>query len=323
MLGLIHDMFRLRFYVNWANFDSDFKQKYEEFTLKGSKRPSLGFGRSIAMVIAAQMFGNLVQLAIPADLLHSRVVTIISMILVPSAIAAAVWYIGSIGETQGPFVPILKAALYTSPIYIFISGQFITTVLCVYYFQSLWSYRARPDHPGSFFYRIIYIATFLLIFLVLCSSVIMFNCTIQGESTQGEVKCRDALRHFFNSPLWKNIVESLRAIRDSLREGGFTQFSETLIVLMDPTGEQHALQVLGLPQSASDDDIRQAYRELSRKFHPDKNSNKNKEELEKTELRFMEVQNAFETLRLRKASPRNIGSELKEDKSVATVKDVV
>ncbi|MCR5666859.1 MAG: DnaJ domain-containing protein [Eubacterium sp.] len=53
-------------------------------------------------------------------------------------------------------------------------------------------------------------------------------------------------------------------------------------------------QVLGVSQSASDDEIKKAYRKLSRKYHPDANvNNPNKEQAEE---KFKEVQQAYDQI---------------------------
>ena len=53
-------------------------------------------------------------------------------------------------------------------------------------------------------------------------------------------------------------------------------------------------QVLGVPSNASDDEVKRAYRNLSRKYHPDANiNNPNKEQAEE---RFKQVQAAYDQI---------------------------
>lgn len=52
--------------------------------------------------------------------------------------------------------------------------------------------------------------------------------------------------------------------------------------------------VLGVPSNASDDEIKRAYRELSRKYHPDANVNNPLRDL--AEEKFKEVQEAYDTI---------------------------
>ncbi len=63
------------------------------------------------------------------------------------------------------------------------------------------------------------------------------------------------------------------------------------------TGERTMLDpysVLGVPRNASDDEIKKAYRKLSRKYHPDANiNNPNKDQAEE---KFKEVQQAYEQI---------------------------
>ena len=52
--------------------------------------------------------------------------------------------------------------------------------------------------------------------------------------------------------------------------------------------------VLGVPQNASDDEIKKAYRELTRKYHPDANVNNPLADL--AEEKFKEVQEAYDEI---------------------------
>ena len=64
--------------------------------------------------------------------------------------------------------------------------------------------------------------------------------------------------------------------------------------MMDP------YQVLGISPGASDDEIKKAYRALSRKYHPDANiNNPNKAQAEE---KFKEVQQAYDQIMKEKQS---------------------
>lgn len=57
-----------------------------------------------------------------------------------------------------------------------------------------------------------------------------------------------------------------------------------------------ALRVLGLPPSATQDDIKAAYRKLSLKYHPDRNIDKSEEEKKIAEQKFKEIVAAKQVL---------------------------
>ena len=52
--------------------------------------------------------------------------------------------------------------------------------------------------------------------------------------------------------------------------------------------------VLGVPQNASDEEVKKAYRELTRKYHPDANVNNPLADL--AEEKFKEVQEAYDEI---------------------------
>ncbi len=57
--------------------------------------------------------------------------------------------------------------------------------------------------------------------------------------------------------------------------------------------------VLGVPQNASDDEVKRAYRELTRKYHPDANVNNPLADL--AEEKFKEVQEAYDEIMKQRA----------------------
>ena len=64
--------------------------------------------------------------------------------------------------------------------------------------------------------------------------------------------------------------------------------------------------ILGVDRNASDDEIKKAYRKLSRKYHPDANiNNPNKEQAEE---KFKEVQQAYEQIMREKEQGSGYGS---------------
>ena len=59
------------------------------------------------------------------------------------------------------------------------------------------------------------------------------------------------------------------------------------------TSERDYYQILGIPRTASADEIKKAYRRLARQFHPDMHSGAKKAEMEK---KFKEMNEAHEVL---------------------------
>ncbi len=64
-------------------------------------------------------------------------------------------------------------------------------------------------------------------------------------------------------------------------------------------------QVLGVPRSASEEEIKRAYRNLSRKYHPD--SNINNPNRDKIEEKFKQVQQAYQSVMDEKQGNGNFG----------------
>ena len=82
-------------------------------------------------------------------------------------------------------------------------------------------------------------------------------------------------------------------------------------------------QILGISPSASDDEVKKAYRTLSKKYHPDANIG-NPHQAEYTE-KFKEVQNAYKTImdeRKRGFKQQSYGSQTTE-RAAISIKEMI
>jgi len=124
-------------------------------------------------------------------------------------------------------------------------------------------------------------------------SYLYFNAEIT-DSTGETVKFRDAVRNFLTSPLWRDLKQNLKNIFQSIWTVGLGETWKQVLISLDPQGEQQALQVLGLPSNAAQEEITVQWRKLSKEWHPDRYMNPEKK-LEAQE-KFMEFNAAYETL---------------------------
>jgi len=160
-----------------------------------------------------------------------------------------------------------------------------------------------------------------LLYVTLWSSNLYFNVTITNE--HGEtIKFRDSVKNLLNSPLWIRLKETLKRfweyywiygwhnLWDEVRRQfqnrqliakanqyhilQLFSFVSQVVRSLDPLGEQNALSILGLPESATQQDITRRWRELSRKYHPDKFTSE--EDKQDAQEKFMEIKEAYEKI---------------------------
>jgi len=88
--------------------------------------------------------------------------------------------------------------------------------------------------------------------------------------------------------------------------GGYNLREAFLLAVFRRFNMTDPYQILGIPRNAGDDDIKKAYRNLSRKYHPD--ANINNPDKEYAEARFKEIQQAYHQIIKEKESSYSSGS---------------
>eukprot|EP00051_Salpingoeca_urceolata_P006012 m.79929 g.79929 ORF g.79929 m.79929 type:complete len:156 (+) comp14644_c0_seq1:911-1378(+) len=117
-----------------------------------------------------------------------------------------------------------------------------------------------------------------------------FNADIEQDGET--VRLKDCVHHILDSPAYKQLKDEFFAGINIIREKGFEEFWSQLKEKLDIHGEQRSYEVLGLPEDASQKDIRSAYKQLVKQYHPDKCTG----DQAKCEAKFQEIQKAYENL---------------------------
>nr|CAD7395740.1 unnamed protein product [Timema poppensis] len=256
--GWLRDIFYIPEYVSDANEDPPFSSV-----------------RFFGMFVVAYLWSSVVTMAIPEEPIGGINWRFL-IVLAPLACALGVWTVGNIGREQGTIWWPLAAAYATFPLYYYFEDD--TTAYSLMTFVSslafdTWSKKWRRSPPKkNYFY---------------------FNTKLT-DSEGEEIPVREAIHHFFTSPWWVDLKQSLHDTWVYAQHHGWVETWRQIIDLSDPHGEQNAYKVLGVSGAASQAEIRLKYRELSREFHPDKV--KDPEKRREAQEQFMEIQQAYETL---------------------------
>ena len=75
----------------------------------------------------------------------------------------------------------------------------------------------------------------------LWGSALYFNASV--TTSEGEtIRFRDAVDHFFGSPIWKEFKETIKALFHEGWEKGWENMWSRFVQSLDPEGEQNAYQ---------------------------------------------------------------------------------
>lgn len=292
--GWIRDIWRIPSYVKEANNDPDFNQKLA-VQMQTLQKPAWSFARLGGQLVIGNLFGLLTRMCIPGPEDIGMDLLIVADLIAPFATALGIYLVGNIGNHQGSLRWPLIGCYIMTPVHIMGYTSFVwTTIMGIIAFQMYsksWRRQIRPPRSKCSQFFIVFICFNL--YLSMWSCYIYFNLTIVTKEGE-KIKFRDAVGNFLQSPAFQEFSKSAKHLWKHMLDHGFWSTLEELVENLDPLGERHALKVLELKKGASQEDIKARYRELSKKWHPDRF----KDEQEKSEAheKFVGIQQAYEKL---------------------------
>jgi DnaJ family protein C protein 22 len=179
--------------------------------------------------------------------------------------------VGNIGKERGSIWWPLLGCYLTAPFHVLGYSSYIWTTLCGMIGWQLkskqWKRFVRDPNPN--WKRILIVLMAFGLYLGLWSSYVYFNLKIVTKDGD-KIKFRDAAENFLKSPAVHQFKDNLGHLWKHMWEHGFWSTMSQLIESLDPLGEKHALRVLELKRGVSQEEIKARYRDLSKKWHPDK-----------------------------------------------------
>ena len=209
---------------------------------------------------------------------------------------SGVCIVGNVGRHCGSIKYPLLAAYLTSPLYYMqYNAVFLSSLLALIVFvrYSL-KWRRTPFRNDAPCKRLFVIGLVALLYCSLWTSWFYFNCSVTDKNDEN-IKCRDALTNFFNSPAWLEFRAVFSRLMDFIREQGIWGLWKEIVEALDPQGENNALKILELTEEeATQELITSRYRKLARQWHPDKHHSPNDKKT--AQERFMAIQQAYDLL---------------------------
>ncbi len=294
-LGWFRDLWRIPSYVREANNDPTYLRDLAE-QMRARKKPPFSFARAIGQLIVGNVFGQLAGMFIPGpEDLDGLDIIFVGDLLAPAATALGITLVGNIGKERGSIWWPLFACYFMTPFYMMgYSTYLLTTIVGIIAFQTMSrSWRRQVREPVGFCKRAFIISICISLYVGLWGSYIYFNMKIVTKDGD-RIKFRDAVGNFIQSPAFQEFQGTVKHLWSHFLEFGFSSTFQQLIESLDPLGEAHALKVLELERGVTQDDIRSRYRELSKKWHPDKFQTE--EEKNEAHEKFVQVQQAYERL---------------------------
>ncbi|ODM98208.1 DnaJ subfamily C member 22 [Orchesella cincta] len=291
-VGLIVDFFRLSRYVEYANYSPKYQDAIRQ-KMKDSLKPNFSFYRFAGQIVFGNLLSWVVYRAIPEeDVLGVNLWWLI--VLVPLGSAIGVHVIGNIGSQEGSILPSLLAAYIALPFYTMPNPKYNwSTWLAALAFRFSVRWRKGKPQKRHFCKRIATMSACGVLYLSLWTSYMYYNLRITNEHGES-IHFRDSVANLVNSPMFRELRDSLRHLWKYYKVHGWQTLWNEIITQLDPMGERNALTTLELGYGATQEEITQKWRKLSKTWHPDKY--RDPDEKEEAQKKFMEIQDAYDRI---------------------------
>ncbi|TRY61895.1 hypothetical protein TCAL_01486 [Tigriopus californicus] len=292
--GWFRDVWRIPEYVREANNDAEYLKDLSEIMRK-YPRPPISFVRILGQLLFGNILSVVLHLGIPNKEDFGLDLEFLPMILAPAATALGIWVVGNIGRQQGSLLPpilacysvhLLRFMGFSSNAWICLAG-----IVAFQWKSRQWSRKIKEPEP--FWRTTLILVICALMYSSLWTSYVYYNMRVVTKEGD-EIPVRDAIGNFLKSPAVQEFWRNLGALWNHAWAHGFISTFQQLIDSLDPLGEKNALKMLDLKQGASQEEIRTKYRELSKRWHPDKVTNE--AEKDHAQAKFLEIQQAYERL---------------------------
>ncbi|GAB1601745.1 dnaJ homolog subfamily C member 22-like [Argonauta hians] len=299
-IGWFRDLWRIPSYVRQANNEPSYVDEIKELK-RIYKKPPFSYERIITEIFVSSLLAYLFYSAWSVDLLKSYgfVNILVITVLTPLVAAYGVLLVANIGEQRADFkLPVIGSFLGI-PFYLkdptqIIYSSLISTAFLNYFNGTRWRDISpnRPQRTGCL-KRTLRITSFCFVYLSLWALVINHNASVR-DSTGKERKLSEVIIRYFSSEEWQQTKESIWFLYEYGSENGWTNLADAIWKIFATEDVPNAYKVLGLSPDATQEEIKSKYRNLVKKWHPDKHKDANMKKLASNH--FMAIQNAYNIL---------------------------
>lgn len=299
-IGWLRDFYRIPAYVKDANEDPSYMAFLAaEIRYQGSPRILKHIHRVVGQMMFGMFYRTLIYLAIPEEYLELK---LILLVLLPLGTAFGTYMVSNVGRIKsslryailGAYVgEFLFGVTHLLPVLDDSNTLFVVGVATGFTTYG-WEYDRRPhaQKQKKCSRRFARWMVIYLVFWSLVGSYVYFNATVVTEDGE-KIKVREAIGNFFRSPHWAKAKQSFWKLYEEYQHEGWEGVKRRLTILSDLEGEERSLEIFNVTKEASMQEIKERYRVLAKQWHPDHH----KDEKEYAQAKFMEIQEAYETIK--------------------------